>query len=76
VAGKVKWTEKASADLAGIHTYISRDSRVAAETIVEKISRAADAAADYPLSGRVVPEFGRPAIREMLIGSYRVVYLI
>ena len=28
----------------------------------------------YPESGRVVPELGRQEIREVIVGSYRVVY--
>jgi len=28
----------------------------------------------FPASGRVVPERGDPTIREVLVGSYRIVY--
>jgi hypothetical protein len=28
---------------------------------------------DFPQSGRVVPEFGRPEFRELIRGSYRIV---
>ena len=28
----------------------------------------------HPYSGRIVPEFGRPEIRELIHGSYRLVY--
>lgn len=28
----------------------------------------------HPASGRVVPEFGRPELREIIHGSYRLVY--
>jgi toxin ParE1/3/4 len=32
--------------------------------------------ADFPNSGRVVPELKDPAIREILFGSYRIVYRV
>jgi plasmid stabilization system protein ParE len=28
----------------------------------------------YPESGRVVPELNRPTVRELIRGSYRIVY--
>ena len=30
----------------------------------------------FPRSGRIVPEVGDPAIREILLGNYRIVYRI
>jgi toxin ParE1/3/4 len=30
--------------------------------------------ADFPGSGRVVPEIGRMEIRELILGDYRIVY--
>jgi plasmid stabilization system protein ParE len=30
--------------------------------------------AAFPESGRIVPEIGDPALREVLYGSYRIVY--
>ena len=32
--------------------------------------------ADFPNSGRVVPELKDPVIREILFGSYRIVYRV
>ena len=31
---------------------------------------------NFPLSGRIVPEFGQEYIREIIFGSYRIVYLV
>ena len=36
--------------------------------------RLARALRRFPESGRVVPELGREEIRELLVGSYRVIY--
>jgi len=32
--------------------------------------------ADFPEIGRVVPEFGEPIIREIVVRSYRVIYRV
>jgi toxin ParE1/3/4 len=32
--------------------------------------------ADFPNSGRVVPELKDPAIREIIFGNYRIVYRV
>lgn len=32
--------------------------------------------AAFPRSGRVVPELGKDTIREVLLGSYRIVYRV
>ena len=41
----------------------------------ENLESAADRLEEYPLLGRVVPEFGDPAVRELIVGSYRLVYI-
>lgn len=38
--------------------------------LVEAVARVAT----FPASGRVVPELGDPAVREVIHGAYRVVY--
>lgn len=35
---------------------------------------ALDVVGDYPESGRVVPELGDPAVREVIHGAYRIIY--
>jgi plasmid stabilization system protein ParE len=35
---------------------------------------AVDRLADFPLSGRVVPEVGRMEIREVFVYSYRIIF--
>jgi toxin ParE1/3/4 len=32
--------------------------------------------ADFPEMGRMVPEFGDPSIREIVVRSYRVIYRV
>jgi toxin ParE1/3/4 len=71
---KIVWTVLALEDLRSIYDYISRDSKVYAERVVDKIILRADQLANFPNSGRVVPEFEDVTIRELIQGNYRIIY--
>jgi toxin ParE1/3/4 len=70
----VIWSPRAVADLESIHAYIARDSPSHADIVVRRIFAAVDRLASFPKSGRVVPELRRPALREVIVRPYRVVY--
>lgn len=70
----VRWSQQAADDLEAIHTYIARDSVPYAATMTERILQAIDRLEQFPELGHMVPEFERPDLRELLVGSYRVVY--
>jgi addiction module RelE/StbE family toxin len=72
----IEWTERALDDLREIDDYIAQDSPVAAEKWVARLIAKAEAAAQMPLAGRVVPERGRTDVREVFVRSYRVVYRV
>lgn len=44
--------------------------------MVDRLTRRSQQIADFPLSGRVVPEFETKQIREIIEGSYRIIYYI
>lgn len=71
---RLVWTEEAVEDLEAIRDYVSRDSLRYSRLVVERIIESAERVAAYPESGRVVPELGRKELREVIVGSYRVVY--
>ena len=73
---KVHWTDTARDHLAAIHAYIAQDSPQYAKRMVDRLTRRSQQIASFPLSGRVVPEFQKPQIREVLEGSYRIIYHI
>lgn len=73
---RIHWTPLASEDLASIHQFICRDSAAAAQTVVVRLFTAIEQLADFPQSGRIVPEFGHPELRELVRGSYRIVYRV
>ena len=73
---RLRWTKRALRDLFSIGEYIGRDNRLAALNWLDRIRERAGVITLHPLAGRVVPEFGREDIREVLLRSYRIVYLI
>ena len=73
---KVFWTQTAVNHLSAIHNYISQNSPQYAQRLVERLTRRSEQIANFPFSGRMVPEFDTKQIREVIEGSYRIVYLI
>jgi addiction module RelE/StbE family toxin len=70
----ILWTERASADLAAIKTFIGRDSERYAEAVIERLVLAAERIQHFPDAGRTVPEFADPSVREIVSRPYRIVY--
>lgn len=70
----VRWTLQASQDLDSIVEFIAKDSPQYARLFVVDIFQAVDRIAEFPKSGRVVPELGDPIVREIILGNYRLVY--
>jgi len=70
----VLWTEQARADLAAIRAFISQDSPHYASVIVSRLIAATDRLVPFPESGRAVPEFEDPLVREVVHPPYRIVY--
>jgi len=70
----LRWSSRAVDDLLAIQRNIARDKPVAAKEWVKKLRLRAKKAALAPNAGRMVPEFGRDDLREVFLGSYRIVY--
>jgi len=70
----IRWTAQAVADLEAIRDYVARDSAKYATLLIERLIASLDRVSQYPEIGRIVPEYQRPDIREVILGSYRVVY--
>jgi plasmid stabilization system protein ParE len=75
-ARRIRWTEHAVAQLAGIIEYIGLSSPVYAEQTLERLVARLDQACVFPESGRVVPEVGRSEIRELVEPPYRLIYRV
>lgn len=74
--GGVEWSARAVRDLEAIGDYIASDNPRVAIDFVDGLIARGEALAATPLVGRVVPEFGRTDIREVLAGNYRIVYRV
>jgi len=73
---KIVWTDSAILDLEAIGEYIAKDSIRYAEITISQLFEAVDILENYPKSGVIVPEFNNKKIRQLIRGSYRIVYLI
>jgi addiction module RelE/StbE family toxin len=76
MAERLIWSVAAVDDLQSIAEYIERDSPRYAVAVVGKIVALARSLPRHPLLGRIVPELGRPDVRERFVYSYRVVYQV
>ena len=72
----VYWTETAVENLSAIYAYIAQTSPQYAARLIDRIIRRSQQIANFPLSGRIVSEFETEQIREVIEGSYRIIYYI
>ncbi len=73
---QVKWTRRALRDLNEIGEFITRDSPRIAELYVNKLFERPNILERLPKAGRIVPEKNDRALRELILGNYRIVYRI
>jgi plasmid stabilization system protein ParE len=76
MARPVRWTEGAADDLEQIAQYVARDSEHYAAALVAEILEAAQSLEEFSERGREVPELREPNTRQLVVGSYRLVYEI
>jgi toxin ParE1/3/4 len=73
---QVALSPSARRDLRDVVRYISLDSTERAVIFGQFLVSSTKRLADFPEMGRVVPEFDNPAIREIIVRSYRVIYRV
>lgn len=73
---KVHWTNTAEGHLEAIRAYIAQDSPEYAKRMVDRLTRRSEQIAEFPFSGRRVPEYDIDKIREVIEGPYRIIYHI
>ena len=76
MAIKIRWSPSSVTDLEDICRFISKDSGYYARMFAQKIQSIVDTIPSFPESGRIVPEYGRPDLREKIYKNYRIVYRI
>ena len=62
--------------MESIAAYIASDSPEYAKIVVKKIVKLTRQLARFPQSGREVPEFQDPSLRELFAYSYRIIYKV
>jgi addiction module RelE/StbE family toxin len=73
---KINWTNFALQDLNEIADFISKDSVRYAQMTVKYLFESPTLLKTHPKAGRIVPEFKEENLRELIGGSYRIVYRI
>ena len=73
---KILWTRNAIAHLTSIYEHIAQDSPRYARRMVDRITARSRQVATFPRSGQMVPEYQDSNIREVIEGSYRIIYLV
>jgi toxin ParE1/3/4 len=76
MAYHVVWSPTATLDLKELHDFIAEDNPAAATGFVNAIFEAIERLPSFPHSGRIVPEFCDPEIREIIQRPCRIVYLV
>ncbi len=71
---RVHWTNTAIGHLLAVYEYLASNSPLYARRIVERLVRRSEQVAEFPLAGRMVPEFEARDIREVIEGPYRIIY--
>ena len=76
MARRVGWTETAWRDLEHIGEHIAEDSPGYAAAFMRRVRDRARSLEELAERGRVVPELDQPEVRELIVGSYRLIYEI
>jgi toxin ParE1/3/4 len=73
---RIHWTDTAERHLDAIYDYIAQDSPEYARRMVDRLTRRSQQIVEFPFSGRRVPEYDVDQIREVIEGSFRIIYHI
>jgi len=73
---RINWTFQAKDDLKDIAEYISKDSMRYAKLQVTRLKTRTRVLKTQTRSGKIVSEINRENIRELIEGSYRIIYKI
>ena len=73
---EIRWTKQAIQDIDNIAEFISKDSEHYAKIQVQRFFESTKVLVRFPTAGKIVTEKQDPSIREVLVGSYRVIYKI
>ena len=73
---RVHWTNRALDLLLLIHEQVAQTSPVYADRLVDRLTARSEQLQTFPRSGRVVPEYERDDVRELIEKPYRIIYRV
>lgn len=73
---EIVWSLTATSDLESMVQYIFRDSEFYAATVARELVAAARSLGVFSERGRMVPEYEDPAVREIIVRRYRLIYRV
>ncbi|HEU0298809.1 MAG TPA: type II toxin-antitoxin system RelE/ParE family toxin [Longimicrobium sp.] len=76
MGARVRWSRNAQREVTKIRQYIERDSKAKAVQVVGQFVFAAKRLSTFPLSGHIIKPWNHPARRELIVGSYRLMYQV
>jgi toxin ParE1/3/4 len=76
VARPIIWSDPAVDDLEAAVTFIAKDSDAYARSLAQLAVDAAESLRKFPNRGHRLPDPKLARFRELIIGSYRLVYLV
>jgi toxin ParE1/3/4 len=73
---RVRWTTPAWNDVEAASGFIARDSPRYAVILQREAQAAAKSLRHFPKRGRIIPERNDERLRELIVGSHRLLYKI
>ena len=73
---RVYWTHTAIAHLLAIYEHIAQDAPLYARRMIDRLTKRSEQIAAFPQSGRMVPEYEAPDIREVIERPDRIIYRV
>ena len=76
MARKIVWTDPAVEDLEAAVEFIAKDSEAYAANLAQLAVDAAESLTRFPNRGHKLPDPELSRFRELIVGSYRLIYLV
>lgn len=71
---RVRWSDKAKRDIRAIRNQRTAYSSLSADALVKSLARRTLQLAEFPESGRIIPEFDNVYLREIIEQDFRIMY--
>ena len=76
MADRIIWSPRAALNFEEICEYIAKDSKHYSFLFAKKVNKIIKSIPQFPMAGRVVPEYRDDNLREKIYENYRIVYRV